>query len=84
MTTSTESTVRELDDAREPYKLVARYKKAKAIAHLLLANGATASSAAVLGAIDIGRSLAALAAGQHTPSEVTWALVVEMVREVRP
>jgi hypothetical protein len=71
-------------DAQAPYVLVARYKKARLIAKSLLALGATAESAAHLGKFEDGRRLAAAAAGTHVPSPVTWMLVVELVREVRP
>lgn len=72
------------DDERAPHVLIARYRKARAIAHVLLSNGANEATAFELGKTELGRQLAALAASQHVPSETTWALVVEMVREVRP
>jgi hypothetical protein len=37
-----------------------------------------------LGKSDLGMRLAAEAAGANTPSLTTWALIVELVREVRP
>lgn len=75
------------DDAREGHVLVARYRKARVLADYLAqyvetANAETAAqSVAVLGQAEVGRQLAAQAAGTRVPSEVTWALVVELVRE---
>lgn len=72
------------EDPRAAYILVARYKKARAIAQRLLALGANAETAAIVGSTEVGRALAATAAGVNVPSETSWALVVELVREVRP
>lgn len=72
------------DDERAPHVLVARYRKARAVATTLLQHGATAAQVEELGKMDIGRALAAQAAGTRIPSTTTWALVVELVREVRP
>jgi hypothetical protein len=73
----------DLHDDDNPHKLVARYRKARKIAVLLLAHGANAEAAESLNS-DIGRKVAAQAADVNVPSETTWALVVELVREVRP
>ncbi len=72
------------DAVREQRILVARYRKARAIAKMLLANGGGVESVTQLGQYELGRQLAAQAAGTNVPSETTWALVVELVREVRP
>jgi len=77
-------TAPEVDEARAPFVLVARYRKARAIAKRLLALGADKTTAAQLGETELGRTLAAQAVGVNVPSEVTWALVVELVSEVRP
>jgi len=77
-------TAPEVDEARAPFVLVARYRKARAIAKRLLALGADKTAATQLGATELGRTLAAQAVGVNVPSEVTWALVVELVSEVRP
>lgn len=74
----------ETESDRERFVLVARYKKARAIAKHLLTLGATAETAAELGRLELGRQLSATTAGTRVPSEVTWALVIELVREVRP
>lgn len=71
-------------DVRDRHVLVARYRKARAIAKVLLASGGNVESATQLGTFELGRSLAAKAADVNVPSETTWALVVELVREVRP
>lgn len=74
-----------VEDDRATHILVARYRKARKIAnHLTLLEGASAASVAALGEQELGRVLAAQAAGTRVPSETTWALVVELVREVRP
>ena len=71
--------VQDKDD--NPFKLVARYRKARAIALTLVRHGATVESIEALGALDGGRKLAAEAAGVLVPSVTTWALVVELARE---
>lgn len=71
-------------EERAPHVLVARYRKARAIAKHILGLGATAEVATQLGQYELGRQLAAQAADVNVPSETTWALVVELVREVRP
>lgn len=74
-----------VEDERAPHVLVARYRKARKLANALtLLEGANAASVADLGAQELGRVLAAQVAGVNVPSETTWALVVELVREVRP
>lgn len=72
------------DDVTEACKLIARYKKAKKLALALVQHGADGESAVKLGETLVGRSLAAKAVGGHVPSDVTWALVVEMVKEINP
>lgn len=64
--------------------LVNRYRKARKCAQVLLALGADAATADQLGSTEIGRALTAKAADCNTPSPTTWALVIELVREVRP
>lgn len=66
-----------------PHKLVARYRKARKIATTLrrLQPGVAYEDAVVLGTTEVGRTLAAEAAGTRIPSEVTWALVVEILRD---
>lgn len=64
--------------------LVNRYRKARKCANALLAAGAPASQVEELGKSDLGRKLTAQVAQCNTPSPTTWALVVELVREVRP
>ncbi len=61
---------------------MARYRKAKKIALLLIAMGGNVESVKQLGASEMGRTLAANAAKTHVPSEVTWHLVNEMVTEI--
>lgn len=69
---------------RDPHVLVARYRKARRCANALLANGADVTSTEQLGQSELGRKLTAQVAHCNTPSETTWALVVELVREVKP
>lgn len=65
-----------------PFKLVARYRKARKIADALRTlPGATTENVATLGASETVRAMAARLANTNVPSEVTWALVVELVRE---
>lgn len=77
----------EADEARDAHVLVARYRKARKLADHLAAfvqavnAEAAAESVAVLGRTEVGRALAAKAAGVNDPSPTTWALVVELVRE---
>ncbi len=67
------------------HRLVARYRKARKISnHLVMLQGADVASVENLGTSELGRTLAAQAAGVNVPSEMTWALVVEMVRESYP
>ena len=70
-------------DVQAQMILVNRYRKARKCANVLLSNGANATQAAALGTTLIGRTLTANAAATHIPSETTWALIVELVREVR-
>ncbi len=70
------------DQVTEQIKLVARYRKAKKIALLLIAMGGNVESVKQLGASEMGRTLAANAAKTHVPSDITWALVVALVEEV--
>ena len=72
-----------VEDDRAPFILVARYRKARAIAKALLALGASKDDAIALGATEVGRTLAAKAANVNAPSPTSWALVVELVGEVR-
>lgn len=71
-------------DVQEQMILVNRYRKARKIASKLLAHGADADAVIELGKSHLGMRLAAEAAGANTPSTTTWALVIELVREVRP
>lgn len=66
-----------------PHKLVARYRKAKKIAKALrhAVPGVTHQDAEDLGSTEIGRELAGAVAHTNVPSDVTWALVVEMLRD---
>jgi len=64
--------------------LVARYRKSRKCAQVLLSLGADAGSAIDIGRTTVGRALVAKAAETHVPSTTSWALVVELVREVRP
>jgi hypothetical protein len=72
------------DESDNPFKLVARYRKARAIATALhaLPNGFAVADVEGIGASLEGRELAAKVAGTNVPSETTWALVVELYREV--
>lgn len=72
------------EDEREPHVLLARYRKARRVAKVLIQHGATAESALELGKTELGRTMAAQVAGTRVPSKVTWPLVVELVSEVRP
>jgi hypothetical protein len=67
-----------------PHKLVARYRKARRIAQAIIDAGGDADATLTVGQTELGRTLAARVAGTHVPSEVTWALVFELVREQRP
>ena len=73
-----------VEDDRAPHILVARYRKARAVAKTLLALGASKDDAIALGETEVGRALAAKAADVNVPSTTSWALVVELVAEVRP
>lgn len=66
----------------EPFKLVARYRKARKIANFLVLTGVSVEDVAALGTSSLGRQLVAEKIGGHVPSETTWALVTELVREV--
>lgn len=70
-------------DEDNPFKLVARYRKARGIANKLIAHGASVQMVEELGVTYAGQTLAAEAAGVHAPSEGSpvWALVVELVKE---
>lgn len=69
------------DTVTEACILTARYRKAKKLAVMLIGSGASAEDVKTLGSTEIGRQLAAKAVGGNVPSEVTWALVNEMVQE---
>lgn len=71
-------------EAQNAHMLVARYRKARKCAQALLASGADSASARSVGSTLVGRTLTAKAADCNVPSETTWALVVELVHEVRP
>lgn len=62
----------------ETFKIVARYRKAKKLAAALVAHGAETPEA-----VDslVVRELATRVAEVNPSSDVTWALVKEMLRE---
>jgi hypothetical protein len=64
-----------------PHVLVARYRKARKLANTMVSEGFTADETASITHNEPARKLAAKLAGTNVPSEVTWALVVELVRE---
>lgn len=61
-----------------PFKLVARYKKAKQIADYIKGLGVTEVSPEPTEEM---LAMAAQAAGTHVPSLTTWALVAHLVKE---
>ena len=56
-----------------------RTAKALRLAHILIAHGATAAMAAALP--PKGRSIAADLAGVRRPSDATWAIVEQLLRD---
>ena len=70
-------------DVQAQMILVNRYRKARKLSQVLLGLGCTAAQAEQIGSAHVGRALTAKAADCNAPSQTTWALVVELVREVR-
>lgn len=84
MSVSTEVPVLSIDDARAPYVLLARYRKARVIATMLASlPDATINTVVGLGNSEAGRTLAARCASVNVPSATTWVLVIEMFKEAR-
>ena len=66
-----------------PYRLVARYRKARKIADALYKLEVPTDAFAASSDNTALRTLAAQVAGTNVPSETTWALVVELITEKR-
>lgn len=65
-----------------PHKIVNQYRKARKIAEVLITH--YASHADVVNASGAMITMAATLAETSEPSETTWALVVELVKEAKP